>query len=85
MKTKVYNSGSNKGQVMVEAVLLITLFVALWSVFSKYAKEKKWFESLVNGPWLSMSGVIENGVWENPKKSRTKHPNNFNRVISLKE
>lgn len=76
---------SSKGQVLIEAVLLLTLLVGMWSLFSRYAKQKKWFDSLVNGPWQSMSGMIETGVWDSPQKARAKHPNSFNRVISLKE
>jgi hypothetical protein len=76
---------NQKGQVLIEAVLLLTLVVGMWSVFSKYAKQKKWFDSLVNGPWQTMSGMIETGVWDAPQKSKSKHPNSFNRVISLKE
>jgi hypothetical protein len=76
---------NNKGQVIIEAVLLLTLVVGMWGLFSKYAKQKKWFESLVNGPWQTMSGMIETGVWETPNKARAKHPNSFNRVVSLKE
>lgn len=81
-KSKVKNQ---KGQVLVEAVLLLTLVVGMWSVFSKFAKQKKWFDSLVNGPWQTMSGMIETGVWLPPQQSKPKHPNNFNRVISLRE
>ncbi len=81
-KNKVKNQ---KGQVLIEAVLLLTLVVGMWSVFTKFAKQKKWFDSLVNGPWQTMSGMIETGVWDPPQKSKSKHPNSFNRVISLKE
>jgi hypothetical protein len=82
MKKRRLNS---QGQVLIEAVLLLTLVVGMWSVFSKYAKEKKWFDSMVNGPWQSMSGMIETGLWKPPQQSRPKHPNNFNRVVSLSE
>lgn len=76
---------NQKGQVLVEAVLLLVLVVGMWSVFAKFAKQKKWFENLISGPWQTMSGMIETGVWQPPAQSRGKHPNNFNRVISLKE
>lgn len=74
-----------QGQVIIEMVLLLVLVVGLWGLFSNYAKQRKWFENLVTGPWQSMSGMIEAGVWEPPQKAIAKHPNSFNRVVSLKE
>jgi len=74
-----------RGQVIIEMVLLLVLMIGLWGTFSKFAKQKKWFESLVSGPWQNMAGMIESGVWEPPQKAISKHPNNFNRVVSLKE
>jgi hypothetical protein len=70
---------------MIEAVLLLTLFVGLWSVFAKTAKKGQWFSSMVDGPWESTSGMIETGVWRPPAQARLVHPNNFGRVISYKE
>lgn len=74
-----------RGQVIIEMVLLLVLVVGLWGMFSNYAKQRKWFENLVTGPWQSTAGMIEAGVWEPPQKAIAKHPNNFNRVVSLKE
>lgn len=76
---------NSRGQVIIEAVLMIVFVVGLWGIFSNYAKQKKWFESLVSGPWQSMTGMIESGVWEPAAKARAKHPNSFNRAISVKE
>jgi len=76
---------NSRGQVIIEAVLLIVFVVGLWGIFSNYAKQKKWFESLVSGPWQTMTGMIESGVWEPEAKARAKHPNSFNRAISIKE
>lgn len=76
---------SNKGQLLIEAVLLLTLLMGLWSLFSRYARDHKWFDSLVSGPWQTMSGMIESGTWQEPQKARKTHPNNFNRVIGLRE
>ena len=84
-KSSAAKRNSQKGQVLIEAVLLLVLMVGLWGAFSRYAKQQKWFESVVGGPWQSMRGMIENGVWDEPKKAQAKHPNNFNRVVSLLE
>jgi len=88
MKYEKQKNGSHRrqrGQVIIEMVLLLVLVIGFWGAFSRYAKQKKWFESLVSGPWQSMAGMIETGVWEPPPKALAKHPNNFNRVVSLKE
>ncbi len=86
-KKRLHNKFNSKqaGQLMVEAVLLLTLVVFLWAGFSKFVKRQQWFDSLVNGPWQSISGMIESGVWKQPSVARNKHPNNFNRMVSLKE
>ena len=84
-KKKKSKIRSQKGQVLIEAVLLLTLIVGLWSVFSKVAKQTKWFEKMVNGPWATMSGMIESGVWAQDKKAQAMHPNHFTRVVSLRE
>ncbi len=84
-RLKNHRSSSEKGQVIIEAVLLLTLIVGLWSLFSKIAKQSKWFESMANGPWATISGMIENGVWVQEKKAQTLHPNHFSRVVSLRE
>lgn len=76
---------SGKGQVLIEAVLLLTLVVGFWSVFSKAAKNGKWFSTMVDGPWEATSGMIETGVWKPPAQARPVHPNSFNRVVSNQE
>lgn len=82
---RVKRKKSQRGQVLIEAVLLLTLVVGLWSAFSNYAKQQKWFENIITGPWDTMSGMIESGVWKPSKKAQAEHPNNFNRVVSYRE
>lgn len=82
---KALFSQQQKGQVIIEMVLLLVLVVGLWGLFSNYAKQQKWFENLVNGPWQRMAGMIESGVWDPPQKAALQHPNSFNRVVSLRE
>lgn len=77
--------GAQSGQLIIEAVLLLTLLVGMWAFFAKQAKEKKWFNQMVQGPWTATSGMIETGMWKRPEQGRPLHPNNFQRVISNKE
>lgn len=76
---------SQRGQVIIEAVLLLTLGLFLWHGFSKYVSNSGWFSKMINGPWEQMAGMIEFGVWETPRKAKAMHPNRFDRVVSLKE
>lgn len=73
---------NERGQLLVESVLLITLGVILWSVFMRQAKSSQWFNSLVSGPRENLNGVIETGIWQKASKARASHPNQFYRAKS---
>ena len=76
---------SQSGQLLIEAVLLLTFVVGMWGLFSKAAKNGAWFQKMVDGPWSYTQGMIETGVWKAPTEARKKHPNSFTRVVSYQE
>ncbi len=80
------NSNRQAGQVIIEAVLLAVIFVALWMSITNYVKNTNMVKKLIeDGLWTKISGMIENGVWENPQKGRKLHPNNLDRSVSKQE
>jgi hypothetical protein len=76
MKTVVRNE---RGQMMVEAILFLTLFFVAATITADYFKDEKLIQKVVAGPWQHIAGMMENGVWEPPNDSKTKHPNLINR------
>ena len=69
----------NDGQITVEDVLILTIFVSIMFSVSQLLKEKKILASVVEGPWLYIAGMIENGYWAPPEMGQAKHPNHMQR------
>jgi hypothetical protein len=77
---------NQKGQVIIESILLLVVFMSLWVYFAKLFNNSNLMRSLMaDGPWPRLSGMIESGVWETPSKAKTLHPNNLDRGASKKE
>lgn len=77
---------SEKGQVIIEAVLLLIIFTGLWIGISTKIKNQRWMKTLIeDGPWPKLNGMIESGVWETNKQAQHLHPNNLDRSSSKKE
>ena len=74
---------NNKGQFLVETVLMMVLTVGLFIAATGQLKERKVLAKLIGGPWERVSGMIEAGVWAPPDEARKKHPNQTDRSLSL--
>ncbi|MGZ3770631.1 MAG: hypothetical protein ACXVCP_13555 [Bdellovibrio sp.] len=74
---------NNKGQFVIEAVLIMTVTMSLVMWGSKKFRDDKFLAKLISGPWQKVSGMIEAGVWEPPNKARKLHPNFLGRAVSL--
>ncbi|HAG91537.1 MAG TPA: hypothetical protein DCL41_06680 [Bdellovibrionales bacterium] len=74
---------NQKGQAITEAVLMIVVLFAVTVMISSFFKEKQLLAGLIKKPWQDLSGLLQNGVWEDPKKSGAKHPATYVRHVSL--
>jgi hypothetical protein len=74
---------NHRGQFLVETVLMMTVMVGLFVFATSQLRERKYMAKLIGGPWQKISGMIESGVWEEPAKAKTLHPNQINRSNSL--
>lgn len=74
---------NHKGQFVIEAVLLMTVTMAIVMWSSKKLREDRFIANLIGGPWEKVSGMIEAGVWEPPSKARSLHPNQKQRSITF--
>ncbi len=75
--------GNQKGQMLVEAVLIMVVFMAFTMLTAKYFKDKEFLKQLITGPWVALSGVLQNGVWLSPAKGAISHPNGHTRHITI--
>lgn len=74
---------NQKGQMIVEAILLMVIFFGVTMAVGKYFKSEEILAQLVSKPWKSLSGMLQNGVWSEPKQGGPSHPNTHIRHISL--
>lgn len=67
-----------------ELILMMVLVIGLTLFIAQTFRQNQLIAQLVNGPWLALSGMIENGVWEPPSRSYNKHPNQHARHLTVK-
>jgi hypothetical protein len=72
------------GQVLIEAILIMTLFLAVGAFVAKQVRDRQLLAQLAVGPWSQLTGMIENGVWGGAQRTKLQHPNYLRRHISLK-
>jgi hypothetical protein len=75
---------NKKGQVTVEAVLIMVVLVGFVTLLSKTFQSEELLLKLVQGPWKNLDGMIQNGVWGTPQKTIANHPNDHERHASLR-
>ena len=63
----------------MEAILLMAIFSSIALVVMKTARTKGWAASAIEGPWLIVRGMIEDGVWQDAKAAKANHPGQFKR------
>lgn len=77
------NLKNQKGQLIVEAVLLMVVLFGITMAVSKYFASEQTLKALVSGPWQNLAGMIQNGSWGTPAATFALHPNAHARHISI--
>lgn len=77
------NRKSNRGQFVIEAVLLLTIGIMIMLALKNWAQDSQIFANIFTKPWVKISGMMENGVWGDPASTRALHPHNPNKVATL--
>jgi hypothetical protein len=75
---------NQKGQIIVESVLILVIMIGTLTLVSKKVSEMDYVKKLAVEPWARVSGMVECGSWNpcgigNPAGKKD-HPNN--RVVS---
>ena len=75
---------SQSGQITVEMVLILFVFVGMTQfVISEFDRFKP-LVKFVGEPWKVVSGMMEFGIWKNPGDiSIDKHPSHWNRMYGM--
>ena len=81
MKTEAVQIHNQKGQLVLEAILLTVVLLGAAGWMSKYLQESEFASKLIAKPWTILSGMIECGVWQPCGPGL--HPQAMNRVRSL--
>ncbi|MDZ4662798.1 MAG: hypothetical protein SGJ18_14390 [Pseudomonadota bacterium] len=69
----------------VELVLIMTVMLAVFLVFTRWVESEEFIENLSINPWNSnIAGMIENGVWGTPEQTRINHPHAAKRHVSVR-
>ncbi len=65
---------NNKGQMVVEMILVMLVMLAVFGAVKTGLKNNEAFQTLVQGPWRVLSGMIIAGSWLPPDQAVEKHP-----------
>lgn len=74
---------NNKGQFVIEMVLLMIVSVGLFVAGTKKLRDGKVMSKLIGDSWPAIAGMIESGVWAEPEKARADHPNQRDRSLTV--
>jgi hypothetical protein len=75
---------NQSGQILVEAVLLLVVFVSVMLLVTGQLKKMDYISGLTLSPWEKVSGMVECGVWAAcgvQASGKGLHPGN--RVVSF--
>jgi hypothetical protein len=75
---------NQKGQLVVEAILLMVVLASISLFASRYLKENQIARKLSAEPWAKLSGMIECGTWNPCRGSKGMHPQTNDRIISYR-
>ncbi|WP_413583124.1 hypothetical protein [Bdellovibrio sp. HCB288] len=74
---------NNKGQLVIEAVLLMVVMVGIFVASMNALRGSNFLANMISGPWDRVAGMMESGVWKPAKDARQMHPNQRSRGISV--
>lgn len=75
--------GSQGGQLILEAVLIIVILFSVTLAVAKFFNGEELLKQIIGGPWQAVAGMMQNGVWATPDKGAASHPNGHFRHIVI--
>lgn len=74
---------NQRGQMMTEAVLIMVVLLAMTLLVARYFRNSEVLKQLISGPWVSLAGMLQNGVWLPVNQGTLSHPNGHTRHITI--
>ena len=74
---------NNRGQGVLEMALIAVVMMMVATLVTTGLRNTLIVGKLIDGPWDIMRGMISDGVWGSPPKTKIYHPNYMRRHISL--
>lgn len=90
-KSKYAPLQNQKGQFLIESVLLLVVLLGVFMLVSNYVRDKQLLSKLVEGPMRNVSAMVAFGTWRAdgctaPGRARQTigkcHPNSISRSLS---
>ncbi len=75
---------NQRGQAIMEAILILALLVSIGTLVSSQFRQNELIGAMVAQPWLRLSGMLQNGVWADPRQSAAYHPQQLARKVSTR-
>lgn len=75
---------NQRGQIAIEYILLSVVIVGAFLGARSVLISNNTVANFVQRPWALVAGMIETGVWGDPKQVRSKHPGSLSRHNSFK-
>lgn len=73
-KNRKKNLAQQSGQLIIEAILLMTLFFGIAVVIKQKFGDQNIVGAMVAKPWSRVAGMMSNGVWKPEAQGRDMHP-----------
>lgn len=77
------NLRSQSGQMITEAILILVMLLGVTFAAASYFKDKELLKHMIQDPWQSLAGMLQNGAWGPPDKTNAAHPNGHFRHIVI--
>jgi hypothetical protein len=74
---------SQSGQAIIESVLILTILFGFTFMAAQYFKNEEFLKRLITGPFVNLSGLLQNGVWAPPGVGAASHPSHHFRHIVI--
>ncbi|MES2768552.1 MAG: hypothetical protein V4596_05335 [Bdellovibrionota bacterium] len=81
---KLTHINNESGQVAIEYILLMVVVLGAFLGARNLLISTNAVGNFVQKPWQLVAGMIETGVWGEPKKTRAQHPGLLSRHRSFK-
>lgn len=75
---------NEKGQIAVEYILLLVVMLGIFVAAKNVLSSSNAIANFVQKPWQLVAGMIEVGVWGDPRTVRSLHPGQIGRHNSFK-